>query len=88
VGKAFLLFLISFWLHGVGGRWEYNDEQLQHGGTTVTLLEYMGTSRFWFESLQNWQSELHCDDDGEHAITERFKPVRSHRLGSAAAVEL
>lgn len=56
---AFLvLFLISFWLHAVGGRWEYNDEQLQHGGTTVTVLEYMGTSRFWFESLQNWQSEF------------------------------
>lgn len=53
-----LLFLISFWLHGVGGRWEYNEEQLQHGQTTVTLLEYMGTSRFWFESLQNWQSEF------------------------------
>ena len=54
----FLLFLISFWLHAVGGRWEYNDEQLQHGKTTVTLLEYIGTSRFWFESLQNWQSEF------------------------------
>lgn len=53
-----LLFLISFWLHAVGGRWEYNEEQLQHGQTTVTLLEYMGTSRFWFESLQNWQSEF------------------------------
>lgn len=53
-----LLFLVSFWLHGVGGRWDYNDEQLQHGGTTVTLLEYMGSTRFWFESLQNWQSEF------------------------------
>lgn len=54
----FLLFLISFWLHAVGGKWEYNDEQLQHGGTTVTVLGYMSTSRFWFESLQNWQSEF------------------------------
>ena len=53
-----LLFLISFWLHAVGGRWEYNSEQLQHNKTTVTVLEYMGTSRFWFESLQNWQSEF------------------------------
>ena len=54
----FLLFLVSFWLHAVGGSWEYNEEQLQHGQTTVTVLGYMGTSRFWFESLQNWQSEF------------------------------
>jgi hypothetical protein len=53
-----LLFLVSFWLHAVGGHWEYNEEQLQHGQTTVTVLGYMGTSRFWFESLQNWQSEF------------------------------
>jgi hypothetical protein len=53
-----LLFLHSFWLHAVGGQWEYNEEQLQHGQTTVTVLEYMGTSRFWFESFQNWQSEF------------------------------
>jgi hypothetical protein len=24
----------------------------------VTLLQYLGTSRFWFESFQNWQSEF------------------------------
>jgi hypothetical protein len=53
-----LLFLISFWLHAVGGTWEYNEEQLQHGQTTVSVLGYMGTSRFWFESFQNWQSEF------------------------------
>ena len=53
-----LLFLVSFWLHAVGGHWEYNEEQLQHGQTTVTVLGYMGTSRFWFESFQNWQSEF------------------------------
>jgi hypothetical protein len=22
------------------------------------MLEYLGTSRFWFESFQNWQSEF------------------------------
>lgn len=56
---AFLLcFLIAFWLHALGGTWQYNEEQLQHGQTTVTVLGYMRTSRFWFESLQNWQSEF------------------------------
>jgi hypothetical protein len=55
----FLLFLISFYLHAVGGASEYNQEQLEHGKTeVVTTMQYMGTSRFWFESLQNWQSEF------------------------------
>ena len=56
---AFLLiFVISFWLHGRHGAREYNEDQLMHGQATVTTLGYMGTSRFWFESLQNWQSEF------------------------------
>ena len=29
-----------------------------HGGPPVSVLAYMGTARFWFESLQNWQSEF------------------------------
>jgi hypothetical protein len=24
----------------------------------VSTLQYVGTSRFWFESFQNWQSEF------------------------------
>ena len=53
-----LLFLVSFVLHAVGGAGEYNEEQRSHGGETVSVLQYVGTSRFWFESLQNWQSEF------------------------------
>jgi len=53
-----LLFFFSFWLHGVGGRLEYNEDQLEHGQATVSVLGYMSTSRFWFESFQNWQSEF------------------------------
>ncbi|HEV2856064.1 MAG TPA: DUF6766 family protein [Thermoanaerobaculia bacterium] len=56
---AFLLmFLLSFFLHGVSGRGEYNEEQVLHGQPVVSLGEYMVSSRFWFESLQNWQSEF------------------------------
>jgi hypothetical protein len=57
---AFLLvFLLSFTLHAVGGAREYNESQREHGHyEEVTTLGYMGTSRFWFESLQNWQSEF------------------------------
>ena len=54
-----LLFLGSFVLHAVGGAGEYNDDQKVHGRPErVTTVGYMGTSQFWFESLQNWQSEF------------------------------
>ena len=53
-----IAFLLSFFLHAVGGKGEYNQDQLLHGGQTVSVLGYMETSRFWFESLQNWQSEF------------------------------
>ena len=53
-----LLFLTSFFLHAASGAHEYNEEQALHGGETVTCAGYMATSRFWFESLQNWQSEF------------------------------
>lgn len=57
---AFLfLFLLSFMLHAVSGAREYNQDQLGHGkAEQVTAIEYLGTSRFWFESFQNWQSEF------------------------------
>jgi hypothetical protein len=57
---AFLLiFLISFTLHAVAGSAEYNQEQGAHGEiSTLSPLQYAGTSRFWFESMQNWQSEF------------------------------
>ncbi len=54
-----LLFVASFLLHAAGGSREYNQDQAQHGSAErVTTLGYLGTSRFWFESLQNWQSEF------------------------------
>jgi hypothetical protein len=53
-----LLFLVSFGLHALGGTEEYNEDQLQHGGDTVSVLGYLATSKFWFESFQNWQSEF------------------------------
>ncbi len=54
-----LLFLGSFILHGVGGARDYNEQQEAHGQPErVSTMEYMATSRFWFESLQNWQSEF------------------------------
>ena len=53
-----LLFLASVWLHAKGGAEVYNIEQVHQGKLAVTTWGYLGTSRFWFESLQNWQSEF------------------------------
>lgn len=56
---AFLvLFLISVALHALGGTAEYNAEQVAHHRHTISLLGYLTSARFWFESLQNWQSEF------------------------------
>jgi hypothetical protein len=54
----FSLFLLSFLLHALGGTEVYNLEQQENGKPLVTLMGYIGTSRFWFESFQNWQSEF------------------------------
>jgi hypothetical protein len=54
----FLLFVLSFMLHTVAGAREYSQQELAHGGHSVTVAQYLGTSQFWFESLQNWQSEF------------------------------
>jgi hypothetical protein len=52
------LFLVSFLAHGIGGAHEYNLEQAEHAQPGVSVLGYFATSRFWFESFQNWQSEF------------------------------
>ena len=57
-GMFFLLFLASVVLHAYGGARAYTEEQLSHGGGPVSFWQYLGTSQFWFESFQNWQSEF------------------------------
>jgi hypothetical protein len=53
-----LVFLLSFWLHAATGAAAYSEEQEQHGETAVSTVQYLGTSQFWYESFQNWQSEF------------------------------
>ena len=55
----FALFSMSLALHAVGGAMEFNDDAEAHGSPArVTPASYLSTSRFWFESFQNWQSEF------------------------------
>ena len=59
LGLAFLgLFLASICLHALGGSRLYSEEQVAHGQAAVGFWGYLGTAHFWFESLQNWQSEF------------------------------
>jgi len=53
-----LLFIMSFSLHAYGGAMETSEENLTHGQPPVSTIQYLGTSKFWFESFQNWQSEF------------------------------
>lgn len=54
----FLLFFLSMALHAVGGVAAANQEAQWHGEPTQTVWQYIGSSQFWFESFQNWQSEF------------------------------
>ena len=52
-----LLFIASFVLHIFAGAAAYNAQQLVEGGPSSTTFEYFCSGQFWFESMQNWQSE-------------------------------
>ena len=54
----FALFLLSFVLHALGGHAEFNQQQLEHGEAAVSLWSFVTSSQFWFQSMQNWQSEF------------------------------
>jgi len=59
LGIAMLsLFIISFSLHALGGLEAYNEEARQHGSETATFFSFLSSSEFWYQSLQNWQSEF------------------------------
>ncbi len=54
----FAFFAFSFVMHLITGAARFSEEQLAHGSGPVTAAQYLFTSQFWFESLQNWQSEF------------------------------
>ncbi|MBA3947659.1 MAG: hypothetical protein H0X37_24280 [Herpetosiphonaceae bacterium] len=54
----FGLFALAFSLHALGGAREYNTQQKEHGSEPISTVKFLGTSEFWFQSFQNWQSEF------------------------------
>jgi hypothetical protein len=53
-----LLFILSFAAHFVGSLKHFNQEQSMKHLPIETASQYVGNSKFWFESFQNWQSEF------------------------------
>ena len=53
-----ILFILSFLLHFYGSLKDENEQLALKQMPEVTASEYIGESRFWFESFQNWQSEF------------------------------
>ncbi len=53
-----LLFILSFVLHWIGSYIDYNEQQALENKPLTTCFRYLGHSKFWFESFQNWQSEF------------------------------
>lgn len=59
LGLAFvLLFFLSGVGHALGGFAEYAADQAAHAQPQPAMADYLLSSRFWFESFQNWQSEF------------------------------
>ena len=55
----FAFFGLSFIGHVLGGTANYNEEQaLQQGAAPISAWQFLGTPDFWFQSMQNWQSEF------------------------------
>jgi hypothetical protein len=53
-----LLFLFSFCMHWYGSLKDYNEMQVLKHQPAATAMEYLGNSKLWFESFENWQSEF------------------------------
>ncbi len=52
------LFAFSFVLHAISGTRDYNVEQSFLDQPPISAWAFLGTSEFWFQSFQNWQSEF------------------------------
>jgi hypothetical protein len=52
------LFLAAAFAQSIAGRAAYNEQQLEHGGQTVSWGRYVTSSDYGQALLENWQSEF------------------------------
>jgi hypothetical protein len=53
-----VLFFLSWFAMAVSQHNTYNANQMEHHMAGTSLLGFFGTSYFWNETFQNWQSEF------------------------------
>jgi hypothetical protein len=53
-----LLFALSFAIHALGGYAQQREEAAIHREIPPSFGEFLTGAEFWFQSLQNWQSEF------------------------------
>jgi hypothetical protein len=61
--NSLLIVMGTIWLgswlaHSLTGWRTYNETQVEHGDSTLSWLQYLGSADFWETTLQNWQSEF------------------------------
>jgi hypothetical protein len=52
------LFLTTWWVQSLTAWRVWNEEQAEHGETTVSWWAYVGRADIWEKTLQNWQTEI------------------------------
>ncbi|WP_334180314.1 DUF6766 family protein [Pseudoxanthomonas sp.] len=53
-----VLFLCAFVGHAYGSWLHENEQRIAQGLAAIPLSTHLGGAQFWFESMQNWQSEF------------------------------
>jgi len=54
----FSIFLIVFFLHGWSSSRAYNEEQALRHLPPQGLVDYLGSSNFWFSCFETWEAEF------------------------------
>jgi len=53
-----LLFILSFIAHWYGSWLDFNEKQVLEHKQAISFTAHIKSSKLWFESFQNWQSEF------------------------------
>jgi hypothetical protein len=61
--NSLVIVMLAIWIgswfaQSVTGWSTYNADQIEHHQSTLNWLGYIGSSSFWEDTLQNWQSEF------------------------------
>jgi hypothetical protein len=61
--NSLLIVMLTIWLgswfaQSLTGWRAYNEQQVDHDGSTLGWVQYLGSADFWETTLQNWQSEF------------------------------